>query len=50
MDFNVMFPGSNPAAKPHFVVFSFYKFFGYPTGVGVLLVRRDSCHLLRGKR
>ena len=27
------------AVKPDFVVLSFYKMFGYPTGVGCLLVR-----------
>jgi molybdenum cofactor sulfurtransferase len=28
--------------KPDFVTISFYKMFGYPTGVGCLLARRDS--------
>ena len=28
--------------KPNFVPISFYKMFGYPTGVGCLLARRDS--------
>jgi len=32
--------------RPHFVVFSMYKMFGYPTGVGVLLVKRDSFSVL----
>ena len=36
-----------PAAQPHFVVASFYKIFGYPTGLGVLLVRRDAAGALR---
>lgn len=27
--------------RPHFVIASFYKIFGYPTGIGVLLLRRD---------
>jgi selenocysteine lyase/cysteine desulfurase len=30
------------AAKPEFVTVSFYKMFGYPTGVGCLLARRDA--------
>ena len=29
------------AVRPDFVAISFYKMFGYPTGVGCLLVRRD---------
>lgn len=28
--------------KPNFVTISFYKMFGYPTGVGCLLARKDS--------
>lgn len=31
----------------HFVTLSFYKMFGYPTGVGALLVRRDITELLQ---
>ncbi|CAD6191167.1 unnamed protein product [Caenorhabditis auriculariae] len=27
--------------KPNFVAFSFYKIFGYPTGLGALLIRKD---------
>ena len=27
--------------RPDFVTFSFYKIFGFPTGVGCLLMRRD---------
>ena len=34
---------TNPA---HFVALSFYKMFGYPTGLGALLVRSDCAHLL----
>ena len=34
---------SNPA---QFVTLSFYKMFGYPTGLGALLVRNDCAHLL----
>jgi selenocysteine lyase/cysteine desulfurase len=30
------------AVQPHFVCVSFYKMFGYPTGVGCLLARRDA--------
>jgi molybdenum cofactor sulfurtransferase len=30
----------------HFVSLSFYKIFGYPTGLGALLVRRDIEHVL----
>ncbi|KAJ1405285.1 hypothetical protein B484DRAFT_404495 [Ochromonadaceae sp. CCMP2298] len=36
-----------PLQRPHFVVASFYKMFGYPTGLGVLLLRRDVAPLLR---
>ncbi|XP_040172837.1 molybdenum cofactor sulfurase [Anopheles arabiensis] len=36
--------------RPSFVCLSFYKIFGYPTGLGALLVRRDAEPLLRGKR
>jgi selenocysteine lyase/cysteine desulfurase len=30
------------AVRPDFVAISFYKMFGYPTGVGALLARRDA--------
>ncbi|MFO1337175.1 MAG: aminotransferase class V-fold PLP-dependent enzyme [Burkholderiaceae bacterium] len=33
--------------RPDFVVMSFYKMFGYPTGVGCLLVRNDALPTLR---
>ncbi len=33
--------------KPDFVCVSFYKLFGYPTGVGALVARRDSLAKLR---
>jgi selenocysteine lyase/cysteine desulfurase len=33
--------------KPDFVPLSFYKMFGYPTGVGALLARRDALKLLQ---
>ncbi len=33
--------------QPDFVVMSFYKMFGYPTGVGCLLVRKDTLALLK---
>ncbi len=29
--------------KPDFVPISFYKLFGYPTGIGCLLARREAC-------
>lgn len=32
--------------RPHFVTISFYKIFGYPTGLGALLIRRDSACFL----
>ena len=34
--------------KPHFVSLSYYKIFGYPTGLGALLVRQDALPLLLG--
>lgn len=36
-----------PEDRPHFITVSFYKIFGYPTGLGALLVRRDAAALLR---
>jgi selenocysteine lyase/cysteine desulfurase len=35
------------AVSPDFVAVSLYKMFGYPTGVGALLVRRDALDALR---
>ena len=35
------------AVSPDFVVMSFYKMFGYPTGVGCLLVRNETLKSLR---
>jgi selenocysteine lyase/cysteine desulfurase len=35
------------AVRPEFVAMSWYKVFGYPTGVGALLVRRDALSRLR---
>jgi selenocysteine lyase/cysteine desulfurase len=35
------------AVAPDFVVMSFYKMFGYPTGVGCLLVRNETLKALR---
>ncbi len=32
--------------KPDFVVMSFYKMFGYPTGIGALLIRKATFHKL----
>ncbi|KAK3905513.1 molybdenum cofactor sulfurase [Staphylotrichum tortipilum] len=36
--------------KPDFVIISWYKLFGYPTGVGCLVARRDSLECLRLRR
>lgn len=33
--------------KPDFVCLSFYKMFGYPTGIGALLVKNDSASALQ---
>ncbi len=33
--------------KPNFVSLSFYKIFGYPTGIGALIARRDTLKKLR---
>ncbi len=35
------------AVQPDFVCISFYKMFGYPTGIGALLIHRNSMGLLR---
>jgi selenocysteine lyase/cysteine desulfurase len=35
------------ATRPDFVAVSFYKMFGYPTGVGCLLIRNEALALLR---
>ncbi len=35
------------AVKPDFVTISFYKMFGYPTGVGCLLVRKPALPILK---
>ncbi len=35
------------AAQPDFVTLSFYKMFGYPTGVGALLIRRSALGCLK---
>lgn len=32
--------------RPHFLTLSFYKMFGFPTGLGALLVRKDCGNLL----
>lgn len=34
------------AVKPDFVPISFYKLFGYPTGLGALLVRKEAAKQL----
>lgn len=35
------------AVQPDFAAFSFYKIFGYPTGLGALIARRDALKRLR---
>lgn len=35
--------------KPDFVCMSFYKIFGYPTGLGALIVKNTSAHVLQKK-
>ncbi len=35
------------AQRPHFVALSYYKIFGYPTGLGALIVKRDIMHILK---
>lgn len=37
------------AIKPDFLAISFYKIFGYPTGLGALLVHHQSVHVLKKK-
>ena len=34
------------SVKPDFVVISFYKMFGYPTGLGALLIKNSSSFVL----
>ncbi|KAK4139221.1 molybdenum cofactor sulfurase [Dichotomopilus funicola] len=36
--------------KPDFVIVSWYKLFGYPTGIGCLIARKESLDLLRMQR
>lgn len=36
--------------QPDFLCLSFYKLFGYPTGLGALLVRNECKNLLNGKK
>lgn len=43
------YPPNLSAYKPHFVLISYYKMFGYPTGLGCLLVRRDVENILQKK-
>lgn len=38
------------AVRPDFVAMSFYKMFGYPTGLGALLVRVDAAEVLNKVR
>jgi selenocysteine lyase/cysteine desulfurase len=44
IDLSAAGPGSN--VQPDFISVSFYKMFGYPTGVGCLLVRNDAIQAL----
>jgi hypothetical protein len=44
------FSHSALACTPDFVVVSFYKLFGYPTGLGALLLRRSAADLLRPQK
>lgn len=37
------------AVQPNFVALSFYKMFGFPTGIGALLIRNDSLSMLKKK-
>ena len=37
----------DPGHRPDFVTLSFYKMFGYPTGVGALIARREALAKLR---
>ncbi len=39
-------PPDLSVVRPHFVALSYYKIFGYPTGLGALLVRADALPLL----
>ncbi|KAJ0160939.1 Molybdenum cofactor sulfurase [Colletotrichum tanaceti] len=41
---------ASSGARPEFVIVSWYKLFGYPTGVGCLVVRRDALARLAGSR
>lgn len=43
-------PDLSGDCRPHFVVASYYKIFGYPTGFGCLLVRNDAMPLLTAGR
>ena len=38
---------ANPEELPDFLTISFYKMFGYPTGIGALLVRRCAADVMR---
>ena len=38
-----------PQKRPHFLSLSFYKIFGYPTGLGALIVRKDALRLMQPK-
>ena len=38
---------SSPEKRPDFLTISFYKMFGYPTGIGALLVHRRAADVMR---
>jgi molybdenum cofactor sulfurtransferase len=42
-------PPDLSVVRPHFVALSYYKIFGYPTGLGALLVRADALPLLAAR-
>lgn len=35
--------------KPDFMIMSFYKIFGYPSGLGVLLIKKSSLNILKNE-
>ncbi|KRZ17977.1 Molybdenum cofactor sulfurase [Trichinella zimbabwensis] len=40
-------PQLGATAGPDFLACSFYKMFGFPTGIGALVIRKSSAHLLK---
>lgn len=47
LDLGALVKMDNGLAAPDFVVMSFYKMMGYPTGLGALLVRKDAVPMLK---